>query len=723
MWALAASALAADEVAAVSPDHLVVHLSEDTAFSRAAADWVLDCAGARQAATALAVRTAPVDLVPEGWPYRVVVAHDVVLGFDAPIPVGSCSLGDGAVAVSYTHDPDLGRTPALHLNQVGFAPGRAHAAISYWVPGTRLALETPAFRVIDADSGATALTGEATLRAVTADDAYGNDYTQAEVWDLDLSALGEGSYAVVWEGVGRSWTFRVASDAWDDPFYVAFRGLFHQRCGGALPPELTAWSHAACHTDPVEETSADYQVVGEDAFSALPAAALGTTVDAHGGWHDAADYDRNWGHLRLIDDLVDLYALDPALHGRDDLGLPESGNGLPDLLDEATWGMTTWSRLQAEDGGIPGCVGTTGYPDLDEMPDADDGVFYACAADPVASYQFAAAAAKLGAALAGRDDAASADWLDRASRAWAWAEANPRGYDATLQAGNAAASLFAATGDTAWEDVFLARGPLADPGFVLADWDGEEWHEALYTYAQAPSGRERARAIAVLDGRAASWLAWAKGSSWRIAKHPYAPITNGTGTTPVGAGLLLRVAALTGNPEYAEWASYAADVTLGANPSGWSWTTGLGDQPVRDPLHTPSLGDGIAEPVPGITVYGPSYLTSGSDNVGVALAAFDPPIDQWPLLERYADVAYVPNMNEFTVVENIGPTLFAFGALASWTAPPGDTGADPGSDPADPPEDAEAGAKGGAGGCGCGSGGLPSGAWVLAAVFLRRRRS
>jgi endoglucanase len=469
----------------------------------------------------------------------------------------------------------------------------------------------------------------------------------------------------------------------------------------------------------VERTTADYQVVGEDAFAALPAAATGELVDGHGGWHDAADYDRNSGHLRVVDDLVDLYELDPALHGADDLGLPESGNGVPDLLDEAAWGLSGWSRLQQADGGVPGGVGTTAYPDLDEMPDADDGVYYAYAADPVASYRFAGAAAKLSRALG------DAEWLERALRAWDWAEANPRGYDATVPAVQAAAELLATTGDARWDAIVRERGPVGDPGFVLNDWDGDEWDEALYVYARAAAADPAARAVAVaaLDGRAASWVAWAEGSAWRIVKHPYAPVTNGTVTTPVGSGLLIRAWALTGVERYRDAAAWGADVSLGANAAGISWVTGVGDRPVQDPLHTPSLADDVEAPVPGIPLYGPSYVTSGSDNVGVTLAAFDPPIDQWPLLERYADVAYVPMMNEFTVAENVGPAVFAFGALASWTTPPDAVDpTDPTAPGGDDDDDAPAAEpREDAGGCGCGGAAGFSG-WLGPALLAGVRR-
>jgi hypothetical protein len=69
---------------------------------------------------------------------------------------------------------------------------------------------------------------------------------------------------LVWDGVGRSAGFRVADDAWDVPFRTVLGGLLNQRCGQELPSTLTDWPRPACHLAPVESTTADYRLVGED---------------------------------------------------------------------------------------------------------------------------------------------------------------------------------------------------------------------------------------------------------------------------------------------------------------------------------------------------------------------------------------------------------------------------------------------------------------------------
>ena len=80
------------------------------------------------------------------------------------------------------------------------------------------------------------------------------------------------------------------------------------------------------------------------------------------------------------------------------------------------------------------------------------------------------------------------------------------------------------------------------------------------------------------------------------------------------------------------------------------------------------MTDDIEAPVPGITLYGPCASNGCAEHNGIiaaARSAFIPDYSDWPPGERYADVGYVPSYNEFTVSENMAPTVFAFGYLAA----------------------------------------------------------
>lgn len=744
----------------ISPWHLLVELEDSHDPSGDPADWVLrsEEAGPYEeglSPLAVSVTSRAAELIPEGWPYAAVLEHRVLLELpDRLTPDTTYSLRLREETWTLPFDPELDWSPSIKLNPIGYradAPER-WAYVSHWL-GTlalmELGAEERAFRVVDAESGATVLEGELSLRLgwdERTENAYGDNYSTADVWEADLGALDEpGVYFLVWEGVGRSWPFTIDDAVWDEPFRTVFKALYQQRCGTALDPEFTAWSHEACHQHPVQLSDADYQLVGGDAFEELPAQATGETITANGGYHDAGDYDRRYQHLVVLDNLVDLYELFPERFDRDDLGLPESGNGLPDVLDEALWAIGLYASLQGKEGGVRAGVETTGYPEWETMPEDDPYTdWYAYAEDPVTSYRFAGAAAKLSRVLEPFDGAAAAQWRERALRAWAWAEAHPpTGYEVDADAAYAAAELLRTTGDSSFNVAFGERSVFAEGlGYRPAAWD-ELDVQPLWAYINAEAGdrsyQESCRTLILYW--ADLLLDYAAGTGYRRVNQPYRGMCYGSATTPFDGRVLIAAHQLTGDARYLGWLLSLGDLSLGANQAGISYVTGLGPLSVRHPLHHPSLADGIDDPVPGITVYGPAHYTSDGGILGAAIAAFSPPVGEWPIVERFVDVAYVPEYNEFTVQESIAPTLLLFGYLALLEEGGGEDTGDSGrdSDPADsepaeesPPPDTgsggpnddstKAGTK-----CGCashGGGGWISGLltpWIL--LFGGRRRT
>jgi hypothetical protein len=149
--------------------------------------------------------------------------------------------------------------------------------------------------------------------------------------------------------------------------------------------------------------------------------------DLHGGWFDAGDQNRytRWAASDVIE-LLRAYVESPASFA-DDEGIPESGNGLPDVLDELRWELDWLTRMQGPDGAVLSVVGHAGAspPSTDTSP---------CRYGPATtSATLASAAAFARASLVFRSvSAASAlspgfadDLARRAELAWTWAVANP----------------------------------------------------------------------------------------------------------------------------------------------------------------------------------------------------------------------------------------------------------------------------------------------------------
>jgi endoglucanase len=126
-----------------------------------------------------------------------------------------------------------------------------------------------------------------------------------------------------------------------------------------------------------------------------------------------------------LKDLVDGFDIDPSHWVHDDWNLPESGNGVPDLLDEMQWELDWMLRMQDVDGGVyhklTSCNWFFGMPHEESAPrlinpkTTHDTGFFAAAV---------AASSRVFAAL--HPDAAAADrYLRAAAAAWDFMVLNP----------------------------------------------------------------------------------------------------------------------------------------------------------------------------------------------------------------------------------------------------------------------------------------------------------
>ncbi|MDW8394598.1 MAG: glycoside hydrolase family 9 protein, partial [Chitinophagales bacterium] len=191
--------------------------------------------------------------------------------------------------------------------------------------------------------------------------AWGGGATHAQsgdrVWWFDFSSLTiPGSYYVfdVGNNVG-SYRFEINDCVYMDVLKHAVRSFYYQRCGVAKTAAHAGagWADAACHIGTQQDT--DCRLYNNTA----PA----TSRNLSGGWHDAGDYNKyvnfTWGTLI---DLLLAYEENPSVW-RDDYGIPESGNGIPDLLDEVKFELDWLLKMQQPDGSVLSIVGGGGtYP-------------------------------------------------------------------------------------------------------------------------------------------------------------------------------------------------------------------------------------------------------------------------------------------------------------------------------------------------------------------------
>jgi len=135
-----------------------------------------------------------------------------------------------------------------------------------------------------------------------------------------------------------------------------------------------------------------------------------------GGWFDAGDYNQytSWT-AEYITSLLNSYLENPNVW-TDDFGIPESGNGIPDILDEVKWGLDWLERMQNPDGSMLSILGR----DSASPPSQAKKPSYYGPANSSATIASAGAFA-LAAKVYGK-----ANYKRRARQAWDWAEKYPR---------------------------------------------------------------------------------------------------------------------------------------------------------------------------------------------------------------------------------------------------------------------------------------------------------
>ena len=210
-----------------------------------------------------------------------------------------------------------------------------------------------------------------------------------------------GTYRIESQAGGTSHNFTIGSDMFVNLFKDSLKFFSIQRCGFELDSNLFGdYAHAACHN-------------GLASYIDMP----DQTGDVTGGWHDAGDYGRYvQTGIKALNDLLFAYMSNPESF-KDDVGISESGNGIPDILDEARYELEWLFKMQADFGGIYGKAVTGNLPG-DIAPDEDTQQVYVLSAETTTTGAFVGAAALASELYSEFDAEFAQECKDRAIRAW-----------------------------------------------------------------------------------------------------------------------------------------------------------------------------------------------------------------------------------------------------------------------------------------------------------------
>lgn len=235
-------------------------------------------------------------------------------------------------------------------------------------------------------------------------------------WHFDFSEFKrEGTYYIYdTERRVRSHEFVISSTVYNEVLKHAFRTFFYQRAGFPKHAKYAgeAWADGASHIGKGQDKKSRQWNAKDDAS---------TEKDVSGGWYDAGDYNKytNWTSSYILYLLL-AYEENPKAW-TDDFNIPESGNGIPDILDEAIFGLEHLLRLQFPSGAVISVVGVSEA----SPPSAAKGPSYWGLPSTSATYSAAAAYAYGAKILAPYNAALAAKLTTAAELAWQWAKANP----------------------------------------------------------------------------------------------------------------------------------------------------------------------------------------------------------------------------------------------------------------------------------------------------------
>jgi hypothetical protein len=576
----------------------------------------------------------------------------------------------------------------IRVNQLGYLPGFAKFAYlgQYMGDGGGPARQSlgdgglpfaaKEFQLLDA-SGRAVFTGQARRREVN------EQLVGQQVHELDFSAFDvPGTYRIYVPGVGLSYPFDIGSAALSPAYANLMRGHYQQRCGMEITPEFSRHARPACHLDDAYlEQRAETTKFVQPKAPLYPTNYDNQRHDATRGHHDAGDYGKytltGAGYVFSILMALEIFT---DRFQEDNFRLPYSGNGIPDLVDEAKWELDWLQNMQdPSDGGVFGVIrpNSGGYENSLPPPEAHR-LFFPKDTVFTAAYAAALAHASASPVMRRHFPQDCPLYLARAKNAWEWLERNTRYvhyfhygavFDDADERAWAAAELYAATSEAKYHEYLLRN---FDPSLKRWGWWGmfESVGYAAARYAflkdrpKDPAMDEKCRA-AIRDACAAHLKDSAE-FPYRLSM-PAASIKHGSygwyfPGDLAGYDLLLGYA-LDGKREYLECALRNLDYEFGANPFGYFLQTGLGAKRNIEVVDNDSVFDRIIEPVPGLPL--------GIGSAGFYyLAKYDKAVGQgtypptWPLMNRWYDGFNV--QSEFTMGPMARETIVAgyFGRLA-----------------------------------------------------------
>jgi len=562
--------------------------------------------------------------------------------FKKALYISLCLLFFSGLIVFAQFKSDAGKDK-IRLNQIGFYPNASKIAVVLINKKGNFTLQAEDKKVVY--KGQLKKSGQP-------------DFAGQYTWIADFSAFSKpGKYVINVPGLGTSYPFSISRNVHQQVADATIKAFYFMRASTPLLEKYAGkWHRAMGHPD---------NKVLVHASAVSEGRPEGAIVSSPRGWYDAGDYNKyivNGGITTYT--LLSLFEDFPEYMKTVKLNIPESGNGIPDLLNETLWNLRWMLTMQDSiDGGVYHKLTNAAFDKM-EMPDKANDPRYIIQKSTAATLDFTAVMAQSArifrqyeVQLPGFADSCR----EAALKAWEWAQTHPHiiynkyvlndNFRPKITTGDygdgevrdefiwAASELFVTLKDIKYVHKINV---IPDIKMPLPSWS-QVRVLGYYTIARnseriAGTGYKN---IAEIKKRivnyANSLIKDADKTAYKAVMYKKkANFIWGSNSVAANQGIaLIQAYKITGDKKYLKYALDNLDYILGRNGTGYSFVTGYGSKTPMHPHHRPSIADGIVDPIPG--------LLSGGANPGDE--------DHIPLPSSIPDQAYIDNDQAYAANE------------------------------------------------------------------------
>lgn len=530
-------------------------------------------------------------------------------------------------------------TVDVNVDQIGYLPTAKKTVIF------RGDSKGDSFEVINTETNETVYTG------TIGDEYYNTSAGETDYYGDFSEVTTPGTYKIKTDAYGESYEFKIGEGIFDECYSELVKMLYKQRCGTKLDDSLAGeFAHDVCHTS-------EATIYGTD-----------KKIDVSGGWHDAGDYGRYVvAGAKTVMDLFLTYMQDEEDRS-DSIGIPESGNNVPDILDEARYELEWMLKMQdAKSGGVYHKVTCANFPGDDVLPQDEKEELIVCPVSTTATYDFAAVMAEASTIYKEYDKAFASKCEKAAKRAMNYGEKagddggfkNPEGvatgqYDDTKTWDErywACAELYKITKNPEYLETFEA---IVKDGMP----NGFGWQSVgdygNYVFLTMPGAEKESTYQLVYDNfikQADDLVYETERDGYRISLE--GEYVWGSNLSVANNAMYLILANnIKANEDYVKAAFDHMHYCLGANPMSISYVTGYGSLSPEHVHHRPSFA--LNKTMPGMLVGGPDKALE--DPYAAAVLKDAPPA------KCYVDNHASYSTNEVTIYWN-SPFIFTMNAL------------------------------------------------------------